>query len=105
MEGRSHLGIGIALGVAIGAGLGAALDNIALGISFGIAIGVALGLAMDEGGKRRKGRGDDTPRAPTRSEPPPDGALRAPPRGGRSGTRSPPAAPAPPDRDRLRARC
>ena len=54
MEGRSHLGIGIALGVAIGAGLGVAMDNLAMGIGVGVAIGVALGVALDAS----KGKGD-----------------------------------------------
>ena len=55
MEGRSHLGIGIALGVAIGSAIGVAMDNLALGIGIGIGVGVALGIALDAGRKRKDG--------------------------------------------------
>ena len=53
MEGRSHLGIGIALGAAVGSALGVAMDNLALGIGVGVGIGLAIGLAMDGLGKRK----------------------------------------------------
>ena len=48
MEGRSSIGIGVALGVSIGTALGVALDNLALWLSLGIAIGVGIGVAFDQ---------------------------------------------------------
>jgi hypothetical protein len=58
MEGRSFIGIGLALGVAIGSALGVAMDNLAVGIGAGIAIGAGLGVALDAS-QRRKGGGPE----------------------------------------------
>lgn len=58
MEGRSYIGIGVALGVSIGAALGIALDNLVLGISIGVAIGAGLGLVFDQQNSRRRRQAD-----------------------------------------------
>lgn len=54
MEGRSHMGIGIALGMAIGAGLGVAMDNLSMGVALGLCFGVAIGAGMDQANKKKR---------------------------------------------------
>lgn len=58
MEGRSFIGIGLALGVAIGAVFGVVLGNVAIGIGVGVAIGAGLGVAIDAS-RRQKGSGPE----------------------------------------------
>ena len=61
MEGRSFIGIGVALGVAVGAAIGIAMDNLAVGIGVGVGMGLAFGVVMDANArKRREGSGSDS---------------------------------------------
>lgn len=53
MEGKSHLGIGVAAGVFVGAALGIFIGNVTVGMGVGIVLGAFVGYMLDR--RRRKG--------------------------------------------------
>jgi len=52
MEGKSHLGIGVAAGIFVGVALGIFIGNVIVGMGVGIALGAVVGFALD---RLRKG--------------------------------------------------
>lgn len=55
MEGRSFLGVGLALGLSVGVAVGVATGNLAVGIALGMALGVAFGAIADASNRRKAG--------------------------------------------------
>lgn len=61
MEGRSFMGVGLALGIAIGTAIGIATGNLAIGIGLGVAVGMGLGVAIDASQRKKGGPENSAP--------------------------------------------